>query len=94
MKTKKKKLTRKELERKLFEARSQQIHTHHFAKQTIHKCSTDRLMGSGVIIQLSFLGGEEVIPATCISGGLSNETIEALKKDLVRSWNYKTELGV
>lgn len=75
-----------ELERKLGEAVAGQAHVYPFASQTIDKASTDHLMGSGVVITLTVLGGREIFSPVLIRGGLSKETIQALKADFVRSY--------
>ena len=80
-----------ELERKLKEAQAYQIHTHYFASIEIDKFGIDKMMGSGVILELSALGGRTVLTPVTISDGLSAETIAAIKADLVRSYNKKTE---
>ena len=81
-----------ELERKLFEAEAAQIHSHHFASVQMDKLVTDKMMGSGVIMSFTTLGGRLTIGPVMISNGLSKETIEAIKADLVRSYNYTIEL--
>ncbi len=81
-----------ELERKLYESGAYHIYRHHFASKELDRLSTDRLMGSGVILSLTKAGGEEALEPVMISNGLSKETIAALKADLVRSFNYATEL--
>lgn len=75
-----------ELERKLREAQAGQAHVYHFASEAIDKASSDRLTGSGVIITLTVLGGREVFSPVLIRGGLSAETIKALKSDFLRSY--------
>lgn len=79
------------LERKLREALAGQVHVYHFANSSIDKASTDHLMGSGVIITLTVLGGREVFSPVMIRNGLSKETIAALKKDFVRSYEGAME---
>jgi hypothetical protein len=92
MKTKQTKVQRiVELERKLREAEAGQAHVYHFASQTIDKASTNSLMGSGVIITLTVLGGREIFDPVMIRNGLSKETIEALKADFVRSYEDAVE---
>lgn len=81
-----------ELERKLFESEAAQIHTYHFASVQLDKLVTDKMMGSGVIMTLTTLGGRLKIGPVMIKNGLSKETIEAIKADLVRSYNYAIEL--
>lgn len=81
-----------ELEEKLEEAKAQHIYRHHFASKALDKFSTDKLMGSGVVLSLTLIGGKEMFEPVMICNGLSKETIAALKADLVRSFNYATEL--
>ena len=81
-----------ELERKLEEAKAHHIYRHHFASKALDRFSTDKLMGSGVVLSLSLVGGKELFQPVLIRNGLSKETIAALKADLVRSFNYATEL--
>ena len=81
-----------ELERKLYESGSYNIYRHHFASKALDKLSTDRLMGSGVVLSLTKVGGEEAFEPVMICNGLSKETIAALKADLARSFNYATEM--
>jgi hypothetical protein len=73
--------------RKILELESQLAHRYHFANQTIDKCSTKHLMASGVLLQLTGVGGKELINPVMIKDGLSTETIEAIKKDLKRSYD-------
>ena len=81
-----------ELERKLYESNSYHIYRHHFASKALDKLSTDKFMGSGVVLSLTKIGGEMPFEPVMISGGLSKETISALKADLARSFNYATEM--
>ncbi len=80
------------LTRELEEAKAYHIYRHHFASKTLDKFSTDRLMGSGVVLSLTLIGGRELFEPVMICNGLSKETIAALKADLVRSFNYATEM--
>ena len=81
-----------ELERKLFVAEASQSYRHHFASKALNKLSTDNFMGSGLIVSITLLSGAPAFEPVMISGGLSKETITALKADLVRSFNYDLEL--
>ena len=45
-----------ELEQKLEEAKAYHIYRHHFASKTLDKFSTDKLMGSGVVLSLTLVG--------------------------------------
>ena len=94
MKTEKKTKTQRiaELERKLFVAEASQSYRHHFASKALDKLNTDNFTGSGFIVSITLLSGSQPFEPVMISGGLSKETIAALKADLVRSFNYATEL--
>lgn len=81
-----------ELERKLQESEASQIHHYHFATAELPKAGIDRLNGSGVILTLTVLGGRKICDPVLIRNGLSAETISALKADMVRSFEYATEL--
>ena len=81
-----------ELEQKLEEAEAYLIYRHHFASKALDRFSTDKLMGSGVVLSLTLIGGKELFEPVMICNGLSKETIAALKADLVRSFNYATEM--
>ena len=94
MKTEKKTKAQRiaELEQKLEEAEAYHIYRHHFASTALDRFSTDKLMGSGVVLSLTLVGGKELFKPVLICNGLSKETIAALKADLVRSFNYATEM--
>ena len=87
MAIKPKKTTCAELERKVFELEAQLVHQPHFADANIHKASTERLMGSGVILQLTALGGRKIVDPVLIKDGLSPATIESIKADLRRTYD-------
>ena len=90
MKSKPPKVTRAQLERRLLEANAGQAHVYSFATAQIDKTSTKYLMASGVVLQLSFLGGKDAFAPVLIRDGLSEETIEAIKRDLKRSYETAT----
>jgi len=48
------------------------------------------MMASGVVLQLTALGGRELIPPVVIRDGLWPETIAALQEDLRRSFEIAT----
>ena len=50
------------LQRKLKEAIASQVHVYHFADLALNKLSTDNLAGSGIILELTVLGGRSCIP--------------------------------
>ena len=78
-----------ELQRKVLELTAQLASTYHFADATLDKAG-DSLMGSGALLQLSALGGRELINPVVIRDGLSPETIAALRKDILRSYEGAT----
>jgi len=80
-----------ELERKLREAEAGSAHVYHFAHRSLDKAGNN-LTGSGVVLTLTVLGGREVCKPVLIRDGLSAETINALKADLVRSFELATLL--
>ena len=47
-------------------------------------------MASGVILELTALGGKEIIPPVMIRDGLSQATIKAIQNDLCRSFELAT----
>lgn len=74
------------LKRKNMELEAQLAHVYHFVTVQIDRAGGDRMMGSGVLVQLSFLGGKEVCPPFVIKNGLSDETIRAIKKQCQESY--------
>ncbi|AXF53039.1 MAG: hypothetical protein [Caudoviricetes sp.] len=84
------KKTRQQLEREILELQGQLASSYHFAASAIGKASTDHCMGGGVMLTLTATGGREIVKAVCIRDGLSKETIEAIKADLVRSYELAT----
>lgn len=85
-----KKPTYQDLLRQNMELKGQMANAYAFAAKDIAKASTDHLMSSGVLLQLNALGGRQIIEPILIRDGLSPETIEALKKDLARSFELAT----
>ncbi len=79
-----------ELERKLQEALAGQAHVYHFAIPEVKKADKKRLTGSGVILTLTVLGGRKICDPVLIRDGLSEETIQALIADMVRSYELAT----
>lgn len=89
--TKKKKPTRADLQRKLKEMEAQLASTYHFASATLDNAAYPKLIASAVIVELTALGGRQLINPVAIRGGLSQETIDCLRKDIARSWDEATE---
>ena len=80
-----KKLTYKQLEFKLAEALASSPTRYNIAYGNIKNANIDKLMGSGVLITIQYIGGKNIIDPVLIRDGLSNETIEAIKSDIKRS---------
>ena len=78
-------------EREVLELKAQLASTYHFADASLDKASEDRMLGSGVLLQLTGIGGKELILPTMIRDGLSKETIECIRKDIARSYKTATE---
>ena len=79
-----------ELERKLQEALAGQASVYHFAHEGLKKASIQHLMGSGVVLTLTVLGGRKICEPVLIRDGLSDELIAALQGDLARSYELAT----
>jgi hypothetical protein len=84
------KQTSADLRRKIKELEAQLAHVCCNAQSELPKFSTDHMMASGVIIEISALGGKRVIAPFCIRDRQSNETITALQADLKRSYELAT----
>lgn len=88
--TKPAKKTRQQLEREILEMKASLAASYHFANLEIGKCSSDNFMGSGILLQLSAIGGKELINPVLLRDGLSDETIAAIKRDLKYSYDNAT----
>ena len=84
-------LTKADMKRKLKETEAQLIHNHHFASSSLPKFSESKMLGSGVVIEVTALGGKLKIDPFFLANGLSEETIKCLQADLKRSFEYMTE---
>jgi hypothetical protein len=87
-KPKKSKPTKADLRREVMELKAQLASTYHFADATLNKAGA--LMGSGVLVQLTALGGRELTVPFVIRDGFSAETIAALRADINRSYDLAT----
>ena len=86
----KKSPSKADLQRQVVEAIAGQAHSYHFAEKLISKAGENVLMGSGVILTITALGGKALIDPVLIRDGLSKETIEAIKEDLRKSYKLAT----
>lgn len=83
--------TYKQLEYQVMELHAQLIHVYYFAQKEVEKLKIENLMGSGVLLQFSFLGGKQAITPVVIKDGLSQNTIAAIQADLKRSYDALIE---
>jgi hypothetical protein len=82
--------TRAELQREVRELKAQLASTAHFAAEELKKLGPDRVMGSGIIVEMSTLGNRVTVGPFCIRDGFSKTTIDALIADLIRSYELAT----
>jgi hypothetical protein len=82
-----KKPTNKQLTREVLELKAQLASAYHFAAKTLGQASTAKLMASGVLVQLTGIGGKELVVPFMVKDGLSEETIEALHSDITKSYD-------
>lgn len=92
MATKTKTPTRADLARKIMELEAQLAHRYYFNSAELHKAGTDHMMASGVLVQLHALGGRRLIDPMVIKDGLSDDTIAALQRDILRSYESAVAL--
>lgn len=81
-----------QLQRENKELSAQLVHQYHFASIELKDLTIPKMTGSAVILELTTLGGKRSVGPVAIRDGLSDETIAAIKADLVRSFNLCTEL--
>jgi hypothetical protein len=83
---KRKRETKATLERKIKELEAQLSATYHFADANLKQVASKNYTGSAVIVEITALGGCEVLQPVAIRDGLSKETITALRADIARSY--------
>lgn len=66
---------------------------HANALMTLKKASMGVRMASGVMLHLTAVGGADIVAPVMIRDGLSDDTIEALRRDIQRSLDL-TKSGV
>jgi hypothetical protein len=79
------------LKRKNMELEAQLSSTYHFVGHGLIKADRSRTLGSGVLVQLAYLGGREVCKPFVLKDGLSDATIEAICEDLRYSYAKSME---
>ena len=83
--TKKPKETKAMLRRRILELESQMAFTFVMALNGIKQATESRYMASGILLQLTAIGGKEIIPPTMIKDGFKPETIEAIAAEIQKS---------
>lgn len=83
---KKKRKTYAELQQQIKELEAQLTHVPYFAINELTRTSEKYLLGSGVLITMHGIGGKQLVTPFMVKDGLSQETIEALKADLRRTY--------
>lgn len=79
--------TRAELQREIMELKAQMAHVPHFAIPALLKFNRDRFAASAVILTLHGIGANGLrMDPVAIRGGLSDDTIKAIHRDLIRSY--------
>lgn len=78
------KKTKKQLKREILELKSSTPQAYRLAYDNLINTSIDNNMASGVLLQITGIGGKE-LTSVLIQDGLSDETIKAIKKDIKRS---------
>lgn len=80
-----KKLTYAQLARQNAELIAGLNAVHVSALGSLKKASTSVRTASGVMVQLTAVGGAEIISPVMVRDGLSDDTLEALRRDITRS---------
>jgi hypothetical protein len=80
-----KKPTYKQLEQQLRSMTAQHPSAARSALSTLDTTSTEKCMGSGVILTITGLEGMELVSPVCIVDGLTPEAIASLKSEIRRS---------
>lgn len=81
-----------ELQGKLFASEASQLHNLHFASADIQRVCNSKMQGSGIILSIKALNGNDIVKPTMIVNGLSRETILAIKADLTKAYEYTIAL--
>lgn len=86
--------TKKELKRELIIKESDSFYRLAEAYKKINKCTQSNYIGSGIVLTIKNINKENFIVCDdfLIIDGLSDETIQAIKKDIKRSYDLKMSL--
>lgn len=85
------KKTRQELKRELEVLKSDNFNALTTAYKNIDRCTTKNYMASGITITIKNINktNNVICEEFCILDGLSDETIQAIKNDIKRSYDLK-----
>ena len=89
-----KKKTYAALERELYELQSSTVQSLCTAIGQIMTAGAARYTASGVILTLTAPGGAEIIPPVMIRDGLSDDTIAAIRRDIIRSISLERNVAI
>jgi hypothetical protein len=78
--------------RKIRELEAQILSAYWSADSALDGVVMEKMLGSGVLVTLSALGGREIVRGVVIRDGLSESTVEALRADIRRSYAQATEM--
>lgn len=79
--------TRATLARRVKELEAQLAASYHFADNELGEMARKSYTGSAVIVEMSVLGGKQLLSPIAIRDGLSPETIAALRADIAKSFD-------
>lgn len=82
-----------DLRRKLRNSEACEFTRKIYSQRNISNAGKDRYLGSAVIVSIVDLNGRTIIEPTAIYGGLSQESIDALRKDLKETLRHSIELS-
>jgi hypothetical protein len=90
----KQKKTKQQLKREIQVSKADNFYSLSKAFKNIDKCSSRNYMGSGITIEIKNINKQNFVVCEefMIIDGLSEETIEAIKKDIKRAYDLKMSL--
>lgn len=77
----------------LLQHKAQDIGTLFRAHAALAKLGKDRYMASGVIVSVTNLSGKPLVEPVLIADGLSRDTIDALRRDVKASYDYRLTMN-
>lgn len=83
--------TRAQLARQVKELEAQLSAAYHFAAHDLRNMAKRDFRASAVIVEVTALGGAQLLKPIAIRDGLSKETLDALHADILRSYASAVE---